>query len=76
MCRLGEVKDEPRYYEKSWELSNHHYARAKRDWGDYLYKQMKYEECIPHYKQAVMNMNECIMSSLISICYIQIVGSS
>lgn len=53
LCRLGELKNEPKLFERSWECSKGHYARAKRDLGDYYYKLMHYEEAIPHFKQAV-----------------------
>lgn len=29
-CVLGDLTNKEEYYEKSWEFSNHHYARAKR----------------------------------------------
>ena len=39
--------------ERAWELSGHHYARAKRHLGDFLYEKNQFAECIPHYKEAV-----------------------
>ena len=53
LCRLGELKGNTQLMERAWELSGHHYARAKRHLGDFLYEKNQFAECIPHYKEAV-----------------------
>jgi len=39
-CLLGQIKNDPEYYIKAWELSGHHYARAMRSLGAYYYKKL------------------------------------
>ena len=34
-CALGDVTNNPEYYEKSWEMSNQHFARAQRCLAQY-----------------------------------------
>ena len=53
LCRLGELKKNPHLMEQAWELSNHRYARAQRDLGDYYYEKGEFGECKQHYALAV-----------------------
>ncbi|KAI8968478.1 hypothetical protein BDF20DRAFT_827783 [Mycotypha africana] len=55
-CILGDLEAEPEHWRKSWELSNHHYARAMRSLGSYSYKRENYEEAIDCYQKA-LNIN-------------------
>ena len=57
-CRLAELQDNVAYFESSWELSNHHYARAQRGLGKHYFYYKEYEECIKHYELAV-----CVLSN-------------
>jgi len=52
-CLLGQIKNDPEYYLKAWELSGHHYARAMRSLGAYYYKQLDYEKSVDAYKKAL-----------------------
>ncbi|XP_013146407.1 PREDICTED: tetratricopeptide repeat protein 27 [Papilio polytes] len=52
-CLLGDATDDVSCYEKAWEFSNHKSSRAQRHWGNFLFNQKKYEECIPHYEKSV-----------------------
>lgn len=53
LCRIGELKGNTQLIERAWELSGHHYARAKRQLGEYYYAKNQFAECIPHFKEAV-----------------------
>ena len=53
VCRLGELKKNPRLMEKAWEISGHRYARAQRDLGDYYYDRNQFAQCKEHYTLAV-----------------------
>ena len=53
LCRIGELKGNTQLMERAWELSGHHYARAKRQLGEYYYAKNQFAECIPHFKEAV-----------------------
>jgi len=52
-CLLGQIKNEPEYYIKAWELSGHHYARAMRSLGAYYYKKLDYANSVDAYKKAL-----------------------
>ena len=47
---------DPSYYAKAWELSNHRSARAQRSLGLYHLRQEHYEECIDSL-QLALNIN-------------------
>ncbi|KAI8974403.1 hypothetical protein BDB01DRAFT_806458 [Pilobolus umbonatus] len=55
-CLLGDLEAEPKHWLKSWELSNHHYARAMRSLGSYYYKRQEYKDAIECYQKA-LNIN-------------------
>jgi tetratricopeptide (TPR) repeat protein len=64
-CLLGDLTDDISAYEKAWELSNHHFARAQRSIGSFLannhkvsmmsssYLLRKWAECIKHFELAL-----------------------
>lgn len=52
-CILGDLEQNPDHWRKAWEVSGHHFARAMRSLGAYLYKQQKFEECIECYQRAL-----------------------
>ncbi|KAI9346687.1 hypothetical protein BD770DRAFT_436967 [Pilaira anomala] len=52
-CILGDLEAEPDHWRKSWEISNHHYARAMRSLGSYEYKRQNYEAAIDCYQKAL-----------------------
>ncbi|KAG2230505.1 hypothetical protein BDF21DRAFT_409801 [Thamnidium elegans] len=52
-CILGDLEAEPEHWRKSWEISNHRYARAMRSLGSYEYKRQNYEAAIDCYQKAL-----------------------
>ncbi|KAI9483946.1 MAG: hypothetical protein EXX96DRAFT_560270 [Benjaminiella poitrasii] len=52
-CILGDLEAEPDHWRKSWEVSNHHYARAMRSLGSYEFKRQNYEAAIECYQKAL-----------------------
>lgn len=52
-CILGDLELEPAHWKKSWEISNHRYARAMRSLGSYEFKQQNYEAAIEYYQKAL-----------------------
>lgn len=52
-CILGDLEAEPAHWKKSWEISNHSYARAMRSLGSYQYKRENYESAIECYQKAL-----------------------
>lgn len=52
-CILGDLEAEPEHWRKSWEISNHTYARAMRSLGSYQYKRENYEDAIECYQKAL-----------------------
>ncbi|KAH9193778.1 hypothetical protein AeNC1_004245 [Aphanomyces euteiches] len=52
-CCLGDLTEDVSFYEKSWEVSEHRFARAKRTWARKMFEQGKIEEAIAHLKEAV-----------------------
>ncbi|KAG2207717.1 hypothetical protein INT47_011837 [Mucor saturninus] len=55
-CILGDLEAEPAHWLKSWEISNHRYARAMRSLGSYQYKRQDYLGAIDSYQKA-LNIN-------------------
>lgn len=52
-CLLGNLKDDPKYYLKAWEVSNCRFARAKRELGRYYVKKQNNKEAIKHFEDAL-----------------------
>lgn len=52
-CILGDLEAEPAHWLKSWEISNHRYARAMRSLGSYQYKRQDYVGAIDSYQKAL-----------------------
>lgn len=52
-CILGDLEAEPEHWHKSWEISNHRYARAMRSLGSYEYKRQNYESAMDCYQKAL-----------------------
>ncbi|XP_077297807.1 tetratricopeptide repeat protein 27 [Arctopsyche grandis] len=51
-CLLGDATDNVKLYERAWDFSQRKSSRAQRHWGNYLFSNKKYEECIPHYQKS------------------------
>jgi len=52
-CILGDLKQDPAEYEKAWELSNGHYARAMRSLGAHYFKNGKNDQAIECFEKAL-----------------------
>ncbi|OMJ30125.1 TPR repeat-containing protein [Smittium culicis] len=50
---LGDLKQSPEFWKKSWEISGSRYTRSMRSLGGYYFKHSKMEECIEAYKKAL-----------------------
>eukprot|EP01080_Neovahlkampfia_damariscottae_P007953 gene7953-12420_t len=51
--QLGLILDDPVYFEKSWELSNKRYTKAKRSLGRYYMKRQIYDKAIQHFEDGL-----------------------
>lgn len=51
-CLLGDLDNEPNYYERAWEISNGRFSRAQRSLGEYYIRQNKWEDAHAAYKRA------------------------
>ncbi|PWA03445.1 hypothetical protein BB558_000383 [Smittium angustum] len=51
---LGDLKQNPEYWNKAWEVSNNRYSRAMRSLGGYYFKHGKVKECIESYQNALV----------------------
>ncbi|KAF8426928.1 hypothetical protein EV426DRAFT_590837 [Tirmania nivea] len=54
---LGDIDNDPAWYEMAWEVSNHRYARAKRGLGRYWYSQKEPLKAAEAYA-ASLNINQ------------------
>lgn len=52
-CILGEIENEPKYYDRAWELSKGRYSRAQRSLGEHYLQQQEWEKALDAYKKAV-----------------------
>ncbi|KAI9302722.1 hypothetical protein BJ944DRAFT_269499 [Cunninghamella echinulata] len=52
-CILGDIDEDPQYWEKAWEISHHRFARAMRSLGAHWFRKEKYDLAIDYYKQAL-----------------------
>jgi tetratricopeptide (TPR) repeat protein len=51
-CILGDIENEPSYYERAWEISRHRYARAQKSLGEYYLQNKDWEKAREAYKKA------------------------
>jgi tetratricopeptide (TPR) repeat protein len=51
-CILGDIENEPSYYERAWEISKHCYARAQKSLGEYYLQNKDWEKAREAYKKA------------------------
>lgn len=51
-CSLGDLTQDLSYYEKSWELSRHRFARAQRSLGNAYFKKSQFELALEAYTKA------------------------
>ncbi|KND03282.1 tetratricopeptide repeat-containing protein EMW1 [Spizellomyces punctatus DAOM BR117] len=52
-CILGDLKQDPSYYEMAWKLSDGRYARAMRSLGAYYFKRSEWVKSIECYHRAL-----------------------
>ncbi|ERT00570.1 hypothetical protein HMPREF1624_03944 [Sporothrix schenckii ATCC 58251] len=52
-CILGEIENEPKYYERAWDLSNGRYSRAQHSLGEHYLQLQEWEKALDAYKKAV-----------------------
>lgn len=51
-CILGDLEQDPKHYERAWELSNRHFSRAQRSLGEYYIGKGDWEKAQEAYKKA------------------------
>ncbi|KAK3354010.1 gyf domain-containing protein [Lasiosphaeria hispida] len=52
-CILGDIEQDPTYYERAWEISKHRYFRAQKSLGEYYLKQNDLARAKAAYTMAV-----------------------
>ncbi|KAI2468514.1 hypothetical protein F4781DRAFT_397968 [Annulohypoxylon bovei var. microspora] len=52
-CILGDIENEPRHYQRAWEISNRRYARAQRSLGELHLQKQEWKEARDAYLLAV-----------------------
>ncbi len=53
LCILGDVEQEPRWYERAWEVSNRRYPRAQRALGRYFFARREYTKAVDAYTKSL-----------------------
>ncbi|KAH7173526.1 uncharacterized protein B0J16DRAFT_350334 [Fusarium flagelliforme] len=51
-CILGDIENDPSYYERAWEISKHRFARAQKSLGEYYLQNKEWEKAREAYKKA------------------------
>ncbi|UZP39693.1 hypothetical protein NXS19_007509 [Fusarium pseudograminearum] len=51
-CILGDIENNPSYYKRAWEISNHRFARAQKSLGEYYLQNKEWEKAREAYKKA------------------------
>ncbi|KAK6542900.1 hypothetical protein TWF694_006839 [Orbilia ellipsospora] len=49
-CILGDLENDPKFYEKAWEVSDKRYARAQRSLGVYYLRRREYQSAIEAFR--------------------------
>ncbi|KAI1643111.1 uncharacterized protein F4817DRAFT_350968 [Daldinia loculata] len=52
-CILGDIEDDPKHYQRAWDVSNRRFSRAQRSLGELYLRTQKWEEAREAYKLAV-----------------------
>lgn len=53
LCILGDIKQDPKIWEKAWNVSGNRYARAMRSLGNYYFKNQIYRESVEAFQKAL-----------------------
>jgi tetratricopeptide (TPR) repeat protein len=53
LCLMGDIKRDPSYYEKAWEVSGKRYARAKRSMARIKFHRGLFQESADDFKEAL-----------------------
>ncbi|KAI8813661.1 hypothetical protein BJ742DRAFT_789084 [Cladochytrium replicatum] len=53
LCILGDIKKNPQYYEKAWEVSEGHYSRAMRSLGTHYFRKNEHEKALEAYEKGL-----------------------
>ncbi|KAF2859802.1 TPR-like protein [Piedraia hortae CBS 480.64] len=53
LCILGDLEQDPSLYEKAWQVSGNHYARAQRSLGNSLLAKRMYEDAAAAYEKSL-----------------------
>ncbi|KAK1832514.1 essential for maintenance of the cell wall protein 1 [Podospora conica] len=52
-CILGDMENEPKYYERAWEISKHRFSRAQKSLGEYYLQQKDLPGAKAAYEKAI-----------------------
>ncbi|KAI2602174.1 hypothetical protein GGR54DRAFT_533876 [Hypoxylon sp. NC1633] len=52
-CILGDIENDPRHYQRAWEISNWRFARAQRSLGEFHLRKQEWKEARDAYSLAV-----------------------
>ncbi|KAH8651038.1 hypothetical protein BX600DRAFT_483581 [Xylariales sp. PMI_506] len=53
LCILGDMENEPKHYERAWEISNRRFGRAQRSLGEHYLRDKNWEKACEAYRLAV-----------------------
>ncbi|KAF3914173.1 hypothetical protein AA313_de0210348 [Arthrobotrys entomopaga] len=56
-CILGDLENEPKFYEKAWQVSGNRYARAQRSLGVYYLRREEFKSAIEAFRLS-LNVNQ------------------
>jgi tetratricopeptide (TPR) repeat protein len=53
LCILGDLKRDPSYWQRAWDVSGQRYARAMRSLGSWHYHKQDFKSCVECYQKAL-----------------------
>jgi tetratricopeptide (TPR) repeat protein len=54
LCILGDIEEDPKHYERAWDISKNRFARAQKSLGEYYLKQKDWVKGRESYRKAVV----------------------